>query len=295
MQTFSLRGACQQMLARYNAPIKQHYSNTGGNSHMKIGLIGIVGEQLKQEPWETLKAVAEIGYEGIEGAAGIAGREDISIADLRGRLNEIGLEPVAQGGIRFLAEDHGVDSAIKAATELGCPYVVHYWGPCEEKEQVLEMAEFLDDAGRRCREAGLRFLYHNHNHEFTTFDGKTGIDLLMENSDPENLGLEIDVAWATYAGLDPAELIRKYAGRCPVLHMKDLVTFPEGGIVSNDGRQETQFTEVGTGVVDFSGVVKAAGETGVQWLVVEQDRPRDLGPMDSIRVSYENLSELVNG
>jgi sugar phosphate isomerase/epimerase len=260
---------------------------------MKIGLIGIVGEQLKEAPWATLEAVAQTGYDGMEGAAGVAAREGISLGALRGRLDELRLEPVAQGGIRFLAEDHGVDAAIETAAELGCSYVVHYWGPCEQKDEVLEMAEFLDEAGARCRKAGLRLLYHNHNHEFVRFDGETGIGLLMENSDPENLGLELDVAWATYGGEDPAELVRRYAGRCPVLHMKDLVTFPEGGNVSNDGRKGTQFTEVGTGVVDVAGVVDAARETNVEWLVVEQDRPRELGPMESMRASYENLASHV--
>jgi sugar phosphate isomerase/epimerase len=68
---------------------------------------------------------------------------------------------------------------------------------------------------------------------------------------------------------------------------------PEGGETGNEGRKSTEFTEVGTGVVNVEGVVEAARECGVDWLVVEQDRMRDLSPMESIRVSYDNLRRLV--
>ena len=88
-------------------------------------------------------------------------------------------------------------------------------------------------------------------------------------------------------------MIRKYAGRCPILHVKDLAEVPPGGATSNDGRTETRFTEVGTGVVDVRGAVEAARECGVDWLVVEQDRMRDLSPMESARVSYDNLKAIV--
>jgi sugar phosphate isomerase/epimerase len=75
--------------------------------------------------------------------------------------------------------------------------------------------------------------------------------------------------------------------------MKDIAAVPEGGNVSNDGRKGTQFTEVGTGVVDVEGAVEAARESGVEWLVVEQDRLADLPPMESIAVSYRNLKKVV--
>jgi sugar phosphate isomerase/epimerase len=80
-----------------------------------------------------------------------------------------------------------------------------------------------------------------------------------------------------------------------MLHVKDLAEVPEGGMASNDGRGETKFTEVGTGVVDLAGAVEAARDSGVEWLVVEQDRMRDLPPMESIQVSFRNLREAVSG
>jgi len=258
---------------------------------LKIGLIGIVGQELKADPWGTLERIAEIGYEGIEGAAGIAQRAGVPIAELQEKMKDLGLEVVAHS-VRLQDEKPDMDGPIATAKEVGCKYLIQYWGPCESKDQLLREAEVFDAFGARCRQEGLTFCYHNHNHEFATFDGQYGIDILMQNTDPQNVRLELDVMWATYGGADPAAVIRKYSGRCPVLHIKDVVEVPGGGVTNNE-RKEVLFTEVGTGVVDLPAVVDAAGECGAEWLVVEQDRMGELEPMDSIAVSYRNLAKLV--
>ncbi|MFO7958940.1 MAG: sugar phosphate isomerase/epimerase [Candidatus Brocadiia bacterium] len=260
---------------------------------LKIGLIGIIGDELKKDPWGTLEQVAEIGYDGIEGAAGIAGRVGLSVPEMKERLDELGLEAVAQGGVRLESDDEQIKQAISNARDIGCKYVVQYWGPVESREQLLEEAEFFDRVGEMCAEAGLKFCYHNHNHEFATFDGEYAMDILLANTNPDNVMAELDIAWVTYGGADPGQMIRKHAGRCPILHVKDVLEVPGGGVASNDGRQETKFTEVGTGVVDLEGAVEAARESGVEWLSIEQDRMRNLSPMDSIRVSYNNLRRVV--
>ncbi len=260
---------------------------------LKIGLIGIVGKELGEDPWGTLQRVAEVGYEGIEGAASMASRVGRSVPEMKAKLDALGLKVPAQGSVRLESTDDEIAQTIANARAIGTSCVVQYWGPCESEEQLLQEAEFLNRVGRRCAEAGLRFCYHNHNHEFAEFGGKRAVDILMENTDPDAVNLELDVAWCTFGGVDPATMIRKYAGRCPVLHIKDLAEVPPGGATSNDGRKETLFTEVGTGVVDLRGTVEAARECGVDWLVVEQDRMRDLPPMESMKVSYDNLKAIV--
>lgn len=260
---------------------------------LRIGLVGIVGKELETDPWGTLERVAEIGYEGIEGTAGVASRAGIAMEEAKEKLDGLGLASVAQGGVFRQGDDERLGQAVRDAHASGARHVVTYWAPCESRDQVLQLAELLGSFGARCREEGLGFRYHNHNHEFAAFDGEYGLDILMANTDARNVQVEMDVAWVTYGGEHPSTMIRKYAGRCPILHMKDLVVVPNGGDTANDGREETQFTEVGTGVVDMAGAVVAARECGVEWLVVEQDRMRDLSPMDSVRVSYENLKGIV--
>jgi len=260
---------------------------------LKIGLVGVVGQEMKQDPWATLKRIAEIGYEGIEGVAGVAPQVGVSVPELRDKLQSMGLRASGMGSIRLEMTDEVIDEAIAAARDIGSDYIMDYWEPSNDEEELLRNAEYYNRVGKRCRQEGIRFCYHNHDHEMKQFNGKRALEILLDNTDPEHLFAELDVAWVTYGGADPVELIRKYAGRCPVLHMKDFLRLEPGCETAEGNRKATQFTEVGTGVVNTAGVVEAARTCGVEWLTVEQDRPRDLAPLDSIQVSFDNLKALV--
>jgi len=260
---------------------------------LKIGLIGMIGEALEDDFWGTLRRVADMGYEGIEGSAGLAERAGLPIPEMRQKLEAMGLLPVAQGGIKLGMGDDELRQAIATARAAGCKYIVQYWAACEDEQALLRDAEFYNEAGRMCHEEGLFLCYHNHDHEFKTFNGKHGLEILLDNTNPEYFGAELDVAWTTFGGADPVAIIRKYAGRCPVLHMKDFARLEPGCETASGNRKAAQFTEVGTGIVDTEGVVEAARTCGVEWLVVEQDRARDLPRMESAKVSCENLKALV--
>jgi sugar phosphate isomerase/epimerase len=185
---------------------------------------------------------------------------------------------------------------ILATCELfECKYVSFMYGPCESVDQILQDAERYEKLGAQCRERGLTLCYHNHDHELRRFDGKHGLDILMENTAPKHLQGHFDVAWLTFGGVQPAEFIRKYEGRCPLLHMKDLVRLEPGCETASGDRKQAQFTEVGTGIVDVTGVVEAAREIGTEWLSVEQDRMRQLSRIESLAVSVANLRSVLYG
>lgn len=257
----------------------------------KIGLIGIVSKELQEDLWGTLERVAKIGYQGMEGAGGLGARSGIPMAEVKQKLAALGLHPIA-GSVRLPSEPADQDRSIARAKEAGCKYIIDYYAPVESKDQVLRTAEMLDAFGARCRKEGLSFCYHNHNHEFAKFDGQYALDILMANTDPKNVLVELDIMWVTYGGADPAAVIRQYAGRCPILHIKDVVVVPGGADTGNE-RKDVQFTEVGTGVVKLKAAMRAARDCGVEWAVVEQDKMRDLSPMDSIQVSYTNLKKAL--
>jgi sugar phosphate isomerase/epimerase len=125
----------------------------------------------------------------------------------------------------------------------------------------------LEAVGRRLADDGIRFAYHNHWWEFAPFEDGGGcpLDLLMDESDPAALALELDCAWAFHGGADPAALLRRYAGRCPVIHVKDI-----------DRTKRTTgdvplTVALGEGAMDWEPLLAAAAESGVEWLVYEQD------------------------
>jgi sugar phosphate isomerase/epimerase len=258
---------------------------------MKISLVGIVGKELEADFWGTLKQIAAIGYQGLESGDKIAENAKVEPAALQAKMLEVGIHPVTHHGTKY-SFGQDPDALIGRVKTLGFDNLCMAWGPVESKAQLLADAELYNKMGAKCQQAGVQLLYHNHNHEFARIDGEYAWDILMANTDPKLLQANIDVAWVTFGGADPVALIKQYSGRIPVLHMKDLRPFgaPSSG---NDARKDTPFTEVGTGVVKTRECVKAAKAAGVTWLTVEQDRPADLPPMESIKVSFDNLKQML--
>jgi len=139
-------------------------------------------------------------------------------------------------------------------------------------------AQDANEIGRKLCEAGLTFSYHNHSFEFERFGGKTGLDIIYEESAPRYLQAEIDTYWVQHGGGDPAAWVRKVAGRMPVVHLKDMVIL--------QGAQT--MAEVGEGNLNWPAILQACREGGVQWYAIEQDIcQRD--PFESLAISYRNL------
>src|SRR5262249_31748493 len=119
------------------------------------------------------------------------------------------------------------DEVVGDLNTLGCSDAVVPWIHPDRRAELFgdvgALAQTFDDWGRRCRDAGLRFGYHNHDFEFTAAPSGTGtaLDALMAATDPALVTLELDAYWAAAAGHDPVELLRRYAGRIPLLHVKD--------------------------------------------------------------------------
>ena len=244
----------------------------------KIGLIGLVGEEAKQDFWGTMARVAEIGYRGIEGGNQLL-QGDVNV-NLE-RFHGLGLQVLSTSASRERLRDH-LDEIVAEAKALQSPRVSVWWGPCESRESLLRDAELYNSAGKRLAEEGLKLCYHNHEHEYrTAFNGVTALDILAEHTDPEALYFELDVAWITFGGADPVSVLKRMAGRVPAIHVKDLYGLEERG----------QFTAVGTGVVKVKESVQAAIDTGIEWVVVEQDHLRNLTSFETITLSYLYLKE----
>jgi len=140
--------------------------------------------------------------------------------------------------------------------------------------------EIIDKEREKLAEAGIALAYHNHNFEFAKTGGKTWLELIYDNTDPKNLQAEIDTYWVQAGGGDPAEWIRKYAGRLSVLHAKDMVIGPDN---------EQRFAEIGEGNLNWPAILSAADDAGVEWYCVEEDDCYGRDPFESLKISLENL------
>lgn len=220
----------------------------------------------------TVRRVAAMGYTAVE----FAGYGGLSAQEMAALLKETGLRAASTHlGLSLLEKD--LDGEIAYCREIGCAYLVLPWLPTDMRtpETFSALAPRLNEWGRRCREQGITFGYHNHNFEFEQHDGKYLLDYLLDATDPSLVALELDVYWAAYAGVDPSSYIQQRSGRIPLVHLKDMTP-------------ERTFSEVGDGTLNLAHIAQVARENGTQWFIVENDAPV-LPSLESARRSLENL------
>jgi sugar phosphate isomerase/epimerase len=126
---------------------------------------------------------------------------------------------------------------------------------------------------------GMKFAYHNHNFEFEKYEGKTFIDTLIEELNPE-IEFIIDTYWVQAGGADPVEYINKVAGRMSVCHFKDMAI--------TVGQQ--CFAEIGNGNMNFKAIYKACELAGVRYIVIEQDHCNG-DPFESLKISLDYMNK----
>jgi len=223
----------------------------------------------------TLERVAEVGYKGVE----FAGYGNLSAAQMKSHLDRLGLAAVdSHVGLEKLQND--TQAVIEYSLEIGSPYITMPWAYPKSRGEYLELAGILARLGEKCMDKGIQLCYHNHAQEFQVFDGLTGMDIILGEVPSELLKAEVDVFWVKHADADPASFIKKYPGRCPLIHLKDM-----------EDDENKSFAEVGNGIIDFNAVIAAANEAGSRWFLVEQDdckRP----PLESVKISFENLKKM---
>jgi sugar phosphate isomerase/epimerase len=220
---------------------------------------------------ETLAQVAAAGYNAVEtvGDHGCTAAEMLALVD-RHHLRVISTHLQLNALRDNLPEIITFNQAIGNDT-LVAPYIPYLVG--EKRASVFqETGELLGELGRRCQAEGMRLLYHNHHWEMVELEGKLALDWLFDSAG-ESLAFEPDLAWITFAGVDPVALLQRYAGRCPRVHVKDLA--PKGERPEDAIMDGAVMADVGYGTLDWPRLLAAARDAGATWYIVEHDNPRD--------------------
>jgi sugar phosphate isomerase/epimerase len=229
----------------------------------------------------TVGEVARMGYRSVE----LAGYGNLRTADeVRNVLRDIGLT-VAASHTNIDALERNLGRVLDDSEALQCPTVVLSFLPEARRKDAAgwrASAELLNRIGERCQSRGIDLAYHHHHFEFQKFDGQYALDLLWNNTDPRFLKAELDTFWIRYGGENPAGYIARLGPRCTHLHLKDLHPGPP-----------PRFAEIGLGRLDFPAILKAANAAGVRWGIVEQDSTYERAPLESVRISLENLKALT--
>ncbi len=246
-----------------------------------IGFIsGIIGRELKEDNWkEVLSKTVEMGYTEIE-TGNYLGESADSFLDF---CKNIGLKPIAGGG-SFSRNMNEVNSSLDRLNELDLQYAVMYWpwfgGAPLTLDNCKESAELLNRVGAVCKKRGLTLCWHNHDLEFrATKEGIIPFDFLMEHTDRELVKCELDIYWARKGGARPVEILKKYMGRYPLLHIKDMAP-----------GDEQDFACPGNGIIDFQEVLSEAIKQDIKHFFVEKDNAQDgMGCLESAAVYLRSL------
>lgn len=251
----------------------------GAAGERKLDKIGVqlysVRHQMERDFEGTLAKVAEIGYREVE----FAGFFNHPPQEVGAILNRCGLTaPSSHVNYKLLGADW--PKALEAAQLVGQSFIV-----CPSVDEPIRRqsdgwkhaAETFNRAGEASNKAGIQFAYHNHDFEFKPESGKLPYDILLAETDPNLVKMEMDLFWITKGGQDPVNYFNRYPGRFPLVHVKDM-------------KKDGEMTEVGSGAIDFKRIFAKSDRAGIQHYFVEHDEPKS--PLDSIRTSFEYLRRL---
>lgn len=245
----------------------------------------------------VLKQLKKLGYDGVE-FAGFFGH---SAEDLKKMMDDNGLIAISNHAAVSLIEKD-MFGVIAQHQALGCKYIaVPYLEDFRRPGTpgFADMLRLIYKFGGLCKEAGVQLLYHNHDFEFKEVSGMYGLDFLYTAIPPCRLKTEIDTCWVKYSGVDPAEYLKKYTGRAPIVHLKDFVGGKgEGTPYALIGQAKEadavafEFRPFGYGCQDAKAVVEAGIDAGAEWFIIEQDQWYNRTAMEAAEMSIGTLRKL---
>jgi sugar phosphate isomerase/epimerase len=217
----------------------------------------------------TLALIRELGFKKVE-----AGNlYKCTPAEFRALLDSNGLRATSIGAA-YKALGNDLDAVAAHAKALGAEYVVCSTIPHSAKhlaeKDVQPAADNLNLWGERLAASGLRLCYHTHGTEFDPSPDGTRFDTLAKLTDPKFINYEMDIFWIVYGFQDPVQFLKRYPGRFPLMHVKDI---RKGLVLGGSPGQvrEDDSVPLGTGIVDVRAALLAAQTYGVKHLYLEEE------------------------
>jgi sugar phosphate isomerase/epimerase len=226
------------------------------------------------------------GFKDVE----LAGTYNLTPEQLREKLKERGLNPIS-GHFPYAKFKSDPESIAKDAKALGLKYAGCAWADHKDDydlAEAKETVEVFNNAGKVLAKHGIQFFYHCHGFEFAPNGSETFMDYLIKNTDPKHVAYEMDVFWVVHPGHDPVKWLEKYPGRWELMHVKDMRKGTETGKFTG-GTDVKNDVAIGTGLMDWPAILKAAKKSGVKYYFIEDESPT---VKDQIPVSLKYLSEV---
>ena len=241
-------------------------------SNYKLGYqLYSIRDEMAKAPIETLKVLKSMGYQDFEAYGnneknssfyGFKSSEFMNILDDL----DVSVTSGHYGFASFLdkSEDYlrqFVDKCIVGAKAIDSKYITWPWIAPEQRnmESFKRMIPMLNKIGEQVTNAGLGFAYHNHGFEFEDHGGQTGYELILRETDPSLVKLQMDMYWVMHSSnFTPADLIKSQPGRFVMWHIKDM------------DKVTRDYTELGNGSIDYTKLLPDPDESGLQFYYLEQ-------------------------
>lgn len=259
----------------------------------KVGLqLYTVRQNIEDDLLSTLRKIKDIGYSHVEGAS-------YNNRKFYGHTREHYLKILRDVGLKMTSNhiefgrpndkdrfnmNYNWEKVCEDAAFMGQEYLVCPWLPNEIRTTIdndKSTAKLLNICGVAAKKHGLKMCYHNHGFEFVPLDKILPFDILAQETDSDLVHFELDIYWTHRAGIDTQKLIKKYRGRFPLFHIKDMEAAPN-----------LSFTEFGTGVINWKKMFKLSEIAGLKYFYIEQDDMKKYNAIESIQISYDNLKAI---
>lgn len=256
-----------------------------------------IRDYMAKDPLNTLKALKAMGYEDFETYGYDAKTNRIygyTVQKFKAVLDELGLTTTSghYGFADYMQASNTelkayVAQCIQAAKTLNSKYITWPFVPEDYRNPkgFEHLAKMLNLIGEQVTAAGLGFAYHNHGYEFESWYGTTGHQIIIENTNPDWVKLQMDMYWAVRSGKSPKELVAAHPGRYVMWHIKDM-------------DPDTQdYTEMGKGAIDYPSLLPDPKTSGLEFYYVEQGGNYTTNSMESAATSAayvkSNLMQLL--
>ena len=248
----------------------------------KVSNVGIQLYTFRKEMLEdatgTLKQLAALGIKQIESARSAKGHYyGLKPKEIKKICSDLGMT-LRSGHVHL---DEKWQQTLNDAAEAGQEYVICSTMPSNGQtvDNYTKVAVAFNQAGEDCKSHNLKFGYHNHEYEFEQHEGKVLYDILLNNTQPSLVHMELDLGWVVAAGKNPLDYFNKFPGRFPLWHLKDM------------DLEKKHSTEFGKGGLDIKLMLKNSGKSGMKYFFVEQEEYAST-PLESMRHNMSYLAKL---
>lgn len=232
---------------------------------------------------EILKQVANAGYSFIEsfeqeGSGGMFW--GMTNTDFKKYMDDLGMKILTSHC--DITKDF--EKKANGAAAIGMKYLICPWqDPQKTVDSYKKIATTFNQCGEICKKAGIRFAYHNHDHDFKMVEGQLAEDIYLQNTDPNLVDFEMDIYWVVTAKQDPEAWMKKYSHRFRLCHVKDR---------AKGATQREAFCDLGTGSIDYPKILKVAKQNGMEYFIVEQEGYPNTTPLKAMAADAEYMKKL---